>query len=492
VIDNNYHSSTKRHRLFACVVAALLLVPLTKLLATASPQKPNIVFILADDLSWSDLGCYGHPYHQTPNLDRLAREGMRFTQAYAPAPICSASRAAILTGKTPARLNFEFVTKDKAGGQNLKQPLEAPPYTLDLPLKEKTLAELLNPAGYVTGFYGKWHVSQHHEGYLGWSPTHGPKQQGFAEGSGDFGAHPYQYRLQPELRDQPLPANTYPEDALTDAALAYLQRHRDERFFLYLSHYFVHDPIHSRASWLIEKYRTKLPPDSLPIRVSYGAMVETLDHLVGRVLDELDRLKLTDKTLLVFMSDNGGHPNYTSNAPLRGSKWNLYKGGIRIPFIVRWPGHTKAGSTCDQPVHGCDLFPTFAEVAAAKPGAVDGTSIVPLLKDASQTLPERPLIWHFPYYHPEKGFAKAPAVIGTSDFVTSQTRPHSALRLGQYKLLHFYESGRDELYDLSTDLGEQHDLATSNPTLTARLRERLESTLKASNARFATRSEASK
>jgi len=454
--------------------------------ALLGAAPPNIVFILSDDLAWSDLACYGHPYHHTPNLDRLASQGMRFTQAYAPAPICSASRAAILTGKTPARLNFEFVTKDSPKVPDLKQPLQSPPYTLNLPLEETTLAEVLAPAGYATGFYGKWHVSQHHNGYLGWSPTHGPLQQGFAEGTGEFGSHPYAYKSDPSLKDSAVEDGQYPQDALTDQALRFIRKHREERFFLHLSHYYVHDPVHSRCPWLIEKYRAKLPKDSPAIRSEYAAMVETLDYEVGRLTGLLLALGLHDNTLVVFMSDNGGHPNYTANTPLRGSKWNLYEGGIRVPFIVRWPGHTPAGTVCNEPVHGCDLLPTFAELASAQTGAVYGVSIASLLRDPTNKLPERPLLWHFPYYHPEKGFAKAPSRIGTSDFVTSQTRPHSAVRMGRHKLLHFDEDDRDELYDLETDPGETANLATSQPELTAQLRERLLSMLKTSGARFAT------
>lgn len=467
-------------------ISLLVFITLAASLITSkAADAPNIVFILSDDLAWSDLGCYGHPYHRTPNLDRLAAQGMRFTQAYAPAPICSASRAAILTGKTPARLRFEFVTKDKAGQQNLKQPLQSPPYTLDLPLQETTLAEVLAPAGYATGFFGKWHVNQHYQGYLGWSPTHGPMQQGFAEGASEFGSHPYGYKAHPELKSTPVADGTFPDDALADSALGFLRKHRDERFFLYLSQYYVHDPVHSRCRWLIEKYRAKLPTGALPVRADYAAMVETLDHLVGRVLDELDALKLTQSTLIVFMSDNGGHPDYTTNGPLRGSKWNLYEGGIRVPFIVRWPGHTPAGSVCDAPVHGCDLLPTFAEVSGAKANAVDGISIAPLLNDPKQKRPERAMLWHFPYYHPEKGFDKASSHIGTSDFVTSQTRPQSAIRVGRHKLIHFAEDNRDELYDLEKDPGETSDLSATDPALTTRLHERLMSTLKSSDARFA-------
>ncbi len=460
----------------------------SSLIASGTAAPPNIVFILSDDLAWSDLACYGHPYHHTPNLDRLAAQGMRFSQAYAPAPICSASRAAILTGKTPARLHFEFVTKDKAGQQNLKQPLQSPPYTLNLPLQETTLAEVLAPAGYRTGFFGKWHVSQHYQGYLGWSPTHGPMQQGFAEGSSEFGSHPYGYKAHPELKSTPVADGTFPDDALADAALGFLRKHRDERFFLYLSQYYVHDPVYSRCRWLIEKYRAKLPKDAPPVRAAYAAMVETLDHQVGRVLDELDKLKLTDNTLIVFMSDNGGHPDYTANAPLRGSKWNLYEGGIRVPFILRWPEHVPANSTSSTVVHGCDLLPTLCAAADVKLNAAehDGVSLLPVFKAPGASLKRtRPLLWHFPYYHPEKAFAKAPAKIGVADFVMSQTRPHSAIRVDDWKLIRFDEDSRVELYDLKSDPAEQTNMATVKPEVAAQLHALLDEELKVHHARFA-------
>jgi uncharacterized sulfatase len=247
----------------------------------------------------------------------------------------------------------------------------------------------------------------------------------------------------------------------------------------------VHDPIHTRSRWLLEKCRRKLPADVSEERVAYAAMVETLDHEIGRVLEVLDETGLAKDTLIVFMSDNGGHPNYTGNAPHRGSKWNLYEGGIRVPFIVRWPGRTPANAVCAQPVHGCDLLPTFAELAEVKTGPVDGISLAPLFQDATHRLPERAMIWHFPFYHPEKAFAKAPPKIGINDFTTSQTRPHSAIRVGNHKLLHFDEDARDELYDLASDPGETTDLVSSRPELAKQLRERLQTELQQSQARFA-------
>jgi arylsulfatase A-like enzyme len=455
------------------------------LLSTQAVERPNLLFILADDLGWSDPGCYGNPHHQTPRLDRLAQEGLRFTQAYAPAPICSASRAAILTGKTPARLHFEFVTKDKPGSQIPGQPLQTPPYPTNLPLEEVTTAEMLAQAGYLTAFFGKWHLNMHHGSYLGWSPTHGPLQQGFAEGDADFGGHPYAYFKDGGRSDLDLREGEFPPDSLTDKVIAFLRRKQERPFFLQWSLYHVHDPIHTRCRWLFEKYRAVLPAAIPDERVAYAAMVETLDYELGRVLDVLDATGQAQSTLIVFMSDNGGHPDYTGNAPHRGSKWNLYEGGIRVPMVARWPGRVRAGGVCDQPVHGCDVLPTFAELAGVKPGSVDGISLVPLLRDRDHPLPERPLLWHFPYYHPEKGFKKAPSRIGMNDFATSQTRPHSALRLGRHKLLHFAEDDRTELYDLSTDPGETRDLAGANPERAGQLRRQLAALLMEGAARQA-------
>ncbi len=467
-----------------------ILLSLTSLLCCSIPaaeRPPNILFILADDLGWSDLASQGHAHHETPHLDQLAGEGMRFTQAYAPAPICSASRAAFLTGKTPARLQFEFVTKDKPGSQNLRQPLQSPPYPTDLPLKEVTTAELLAGGGYHTAFFGKWHLNLHHERYLGWSPTHGPLQQGFAEGDADFGGHSYAYFKGGDHSDLPLNEGEFPPDNLTDKVIAFLKRPHERPFFVQWSHYYVHDPIHTRCRWLLERYRRQLPAGTSEERVAYAAMVTTIDHEVGRVLRALDEAGLAENTVVLFTSDNGGHPDYTGNAPHRGSKWNLYEGGIRIPWFVRWPGAVHAGSVSAEPVTGCDLFPTLRDIAGLPDDGRerDGRSLTPLLRGKVKAAPARTLVWHFPFYHPEKNFLKAPAAIGVDDFVTSQTRPHSAVRFGRHKLLHFYEDGRDELYDLEADPGEQRDLAAAEPTLTADLRRRLDSYLAEVQARQA-------
>ena len=332
-------------------------------------ERPNVLLILADDLGWSDLGCYGSKRFATPHLDRLAMQGMRFTQAYAAAPICSASRASLLTGNSTARNRFEFVVKSAPGRQKVPAPLLAPPFTLDLSLDSVTVAEVLAQRGYCTGFFGKWHLNAHHKRYLGWSPTHGPTAQGFASATEDFGSHPYSYYRKGESARTflDLPKGEFPADGVTGRAIEFLRQRDDAPFFLMVSHFYVHDPIHTRIRWLHDRYDKSLPDSKRhDILTHYGSMVTTLDHHVGQLLAALDKTGKADSTLVVFTSDNGGHPNYAGNAPLRGSKWNLYEGGIRVPLLVRWPGAVKSGVVCDEPVWSPDLFPTFAEVANAK------------------------------------------------------------------------------------------------------------------------------
>ena len=458
---------------------ALLLVLLLGLAARAEP--PNILLILADDLARSDLAVYGHPWHETPHLDALAIAGLAFTDSYAPAPICSASRASLLTGKSPARLQFEFVTKERSGLQKLKpaQPLQAPAYTLNLPLEEKSIAEVLAPAGYTSAFFGKWHLNAHYRGYLGWSPTYGPARQGFRTATEGFGSHPYSYRR--DKRPQILTEKgTFPEDGVTKRAIDFINLGHRRPWFLFLSHFYVHTPVHTPCQWLVTKYDQKVP-EGVPNRdnrIMYAAFLETLDHYVGEVLGALDKRGVSERTLVVFTSDNGGHPEFTANGPLRGSKWNLYEGGVRVPLMMRWPGTIVPESICSVPVSGYDFLPTFAELAGSKidPAALglDGASLVPFLRNPSVKT-ERKLYWHFPYYHPEgEKFGQAQPEIGVDDFQVSQTTPVSAIRWGNRKLLYFYEDERCELYDLSVDPGEQRDLAAAAPEEVARLREELE------------------
>lgn len=458
----------------------------------ASDARPNILLIFADDLGWSDLGCYGSRRFHTPQLDKLAGQGLRFTQAYAAAPICSASRASLLTGNATARNGFEFVVKKEPGFQKVPAPLLAPPFTIDLALDHNTIPEALGAAGYRTGFFGKWHLNAHYQRYLGWSPTHGPNAQGFANATEDFGSHPYSYWSKGKKARAfiDLPEGEFPADGVTRRAIRFLEQSGEEPFFLMVSHFFVHDPNHTRVQWLHDRCLRELP-EGTPRRkelAHYGSMVTTLDHHVGQLLAGLEKAGKADSTLVVFTSDNGGHPNYAGNAPLRGSKWNLYEGGIRVPFIARWPGKVKEGGVCDAPIWSPDLFPTFAELAGAKhASARDGASVVPLLRHPKVGRPGRTMVWHFPYYHPETRYRERIDEIGVDDGETSKTKPHSAIRVGDWKLLHFYEDGRDELYNLAGDWVEARDVAARHPRKTKALRGRLMDYLEKVEARLPTK-----
>lgn len=455
--------------------------------------RPDLLLILADDLAWTDLGCYGHPWHDTPNIDQLAASGMRLTQGYAAAPICSASRASILTGKTTARLGFEFVTKETPGKQQLDAPtpLQAPPFKLNLELEHVTVAEHLQQLGYQTAFFGKWHLNAHDRGYLGWSPTHGPQRQGFEFATEDFGAHPYGWKSQPPPTMDRI--GEFAADSLVDRICDHLSKPRKQPSFVMASLFHVHTPVKTTCTWLLEKYERRIPPDAKnrDKRVAYAAFVETLDHYVGQMMRALEDSGQREQTLVVLTSDNGGHPEYTANGPLRGSKWNLYEGGVRVPWIVSWPGNIASGSTSDRPVIGYDLLPTLVDFAGGTVDGIDGISIRPLLtgqreENRSENRPhDRSLLWHFPYYHPEKGYAKAAENIGVDDFQTSKTHPHSAIRVGNYKLIQFAEDQRVELYDLRSDLSESQDIHQQLPDVAFRLRNRLNRELNRVNARRA-------
>lgn len=455
--------------------------------AIAEETRPNIVFILADDLAWSDLGCYGHSWHRTPNIDQLAQRGTRFTSAYASAPICSASRASLLTGKTTASLGFEFVTKGAPGRQKVDAPtvLIAPPLTLNLPLSERTIAERLSDLGYETAFFGKWHLNQHHGRYLGWSPTHGPKQQGFQVAEEDFGAHPYSWGRKPPA--DVVKAGDFVDDSMVDRVCRYIRQPHDRPYFVMASSFYVHTPVRTPLKWLTDHYEKTIPADAKnrANRVKYAAFLETLDHHVGQILQSIEASGQSDETLVVFFSDNGGHPEYTANAPLRGSKWNLYEGGIRVPMIVRWPGHVEPGSENDSPTAGYDLLSTFVKAADGDIEDVDGQAIT-LSADSDPADDQRDLIWHFPYYHPESGYGKAKTTIGVDDFAVSKTKPQSAIRRGNYKLIWFAEENHAELYDLSRDLSEQIDLSEVAPAKAAELTKALHQYLQEHHARMAT------
>lgn len=441
--------------------------------ASAAPARPspamNVVLIVVDDLGWADLACYGADLHHTPHIDRLARQGVRFTAAYAAAPVCSPTRASIMTGKYPARLHM---TVWYEASQNPPQDRKLlPPKTVgNLPHAEVTIAEVLHAAGYLTAHVGKWHLGD---------AAHYPESQGFDINIGGtfWGAPPtyfYPFRgrwsRSTEFRYVPdLPwghEGQYLTDRLTDEALAIIRRAKDGPFFLHMAYHTVHTPIEGKPD-LVQRYANRVSPAMQHHNPTYAAMVHSLDENVGRILTELDQLGIAEHTLVVLTSDNGGYINQyhdvqvTSNRPLRSGKGSLYEGGIRIPLIVRWPGVTAGGATCDQLVLTTDLYPTVLQItgmtdSAGRGAALDGRSMVPLLEKPQTEVRREAVFWHYPhYYH------------------VPRTTPVSAVRDGDWKLIEFLEDGHVELYNLRDDLGEANELSRSQPERAAQLRDRL-------------------
>jgi arylsulfatase A-like enzyme len=411
------------------------------LLLATSPAveaaKPNVVVILVDDLGWADLGCYGSRFHQTPHLDRLAREGLRFTDAYSACTVCSPTRAALLTGKSPARLHL---TDWIEGHPAPKAKLLPPDWTRKLDPGESTVASRLKSAGYATASIGKWH--------LGEGTT--PEQFGFdLNVAGDHRGQPPRYFSPyglPKLKDGP--AGEFLTDRECSEALAFIEKNRAQPFFLYLPHYAVHTPLGGKPD-VIAKYKSRTPDHQR--NAVYAALLESVDDSVGRIRAQLDTLGIATNTVILFTSDNGGlvlggSERSTSNFPLRSGKGDVYEGGVRVPLLALWPGVTRPGSSSSTPVQTVDLYPTLLEIAGVEDVAGhdrDGLSLMPVMQ--GKGLPSRSLYWHYPHYHP------------------GGATPYGAVRSGDWKLIQFYESGHLELYNLASDLGEQQDLANAIP-----------------------------
>ncbi len=427
--------------------AAALSFSKSSLAARARQDKPNFVFILIDDMGWPDLGCYGNEFHETPNIDRLAAEGMRFTDAYAACPVCSPTRASIVSGQYPARVGItDFIPGHWRPYEKLRVPINRQQF---LPHDSVTIAEALQPAGYTSGIYGKWHLG---------GLEHYPDKQGFDAMGVRRGNHK-KFSLFPEVD---LPEDPYMSEVLTDEAEKFIESNQDRPFCLCLHHYAVHIPLQARDQ-LVKKYENKPKPDTGVNHPIYAAMVEHVDKSVGRILDKLDSLELSDNTIVVFFSDNGGlrqrfdgdGPIVSTNAPLRDEKGTLYEGGIRVPMIVRWPGMIEPGGTNDTPVTSVDLYPTFLEIAgaAAPPDhPLDGESLAPLLTRNDQ-LERDAIYWHYPHYH--------------------HSSPAGAIREGDWKLIEFYEDGHLELYNLRNDIGEQTNLASRESARVDALQQKL-------------------
>ncbi len=444
----------------------------------SATRPPNFVFILVDDLGWTDLTCQGSRYFETPNIDRMAREGMRFTNGYAACAVCSPTRAAVQTGRYPARVGVTDWIRAKFQGGDIPPPgTEVPPFVggpnrrllcprnpLYMELDELTLAEALNAAGYVSCHIGKWHLGQQ---------AQFPQKQGydFNRGGCDLGQPPSYFDPYHSNREHyeipnlsPRRSGEYLTDREADEAVAFIAANKEKPFLLNLCHYAVHTPIQAKKD-VTAKYEAKTKTNQK--NATYAAMVESVDDAAGKILAALDDLALTRRTVVIFTSDNGGLLGPTHNAPLRSGKGFPYEGGIRVPLIVRWPGVVPSGTTCDVPAVSIDCFPTIMELADVplpKDRVIDGVSLVPLLKQTG-SLRRRSLFWHFPHYRGGLG-------------------PYSIIRSGDWKLIKRYDSGRRELYHLADDLSETKDLAGQMPQRVRDLEEELVAWLTSSGAKL--------
>ncbi|MFP6659637.1 MAG: sulfatase [Pirellulales bacterium] len=428
----------------------------------AGGPKTNVVLILIDDLGWKDLGCYGSSFYQTPNIDRLAVEGMRFTDGYAACNVCSPTRAAIMTGKYPARL---LLTQWLPAGRwsRTRNKLREGRYISNLPLEEVTVAEAMREAGYRTAFMGKWH--------LGTETYYYPEHQGFDVNVAgrDYGApgsyfYPFQgsWRIpttgQTLHKKTPLPGKKgdYLVDRLAAEAEKFIRGSAGRPFFLMLSHYAVHTPLQGKPDKMA-RYR-QIAKDKRQGRPAYAAMVESVDDSVGRVMKTLRELKLDERTLIIFTSDNGGFAGATANGPLRANKGSNYEGRIRVPVLVKWPGRTRPGSVSLEPVISTDFYPTIlgATGLELRPHQhVDGRNLVPVLT-GGRSLDRDAIYWHYPHYnqHPE-------------------SFPSGVIRSGDWKLVEAFETGKLSLYNLVDDIGETSDLSGKEPAKVAELHAKL-------------------
>jgi arylsulfatase A-like enzyme len=425
--------------------SALRLALSTVLLVVAAPisavgQPPNVIVILIDDMGWTDLGCYGSTFYETPNIDRLGASGMRLTSGYSACTVCSPTRAAVLTGKYPARLH---ITDWIPGHERPYAKLKPPDWTQHLPHEETTIAEIFKAAGYVTAHIGKWHLGN--EAY--WPTTHGFDHNI----GGNHRGQPPSYFFPYERDGIKLPGlnfgsrQEYLTDRLTDEALTFITANKNKPFLLYLPHYTVHTPLQARPE-LIKKYEAKARTDAPQKNPTYAAMIESLDEGIGRVTTRLETLKLIDNTIIVFTSDNGGLISSTTNLGLRAGKGSAYEGGVRVPLIVSYPPRIKPGSRSDVPAMSIDLLPTLVDLCAlpqeeSRP-KWDGISIAPVLTQSGAVKREA-LYWHYPHYHP------------------GAATPYSAVRAGDWRLIEWFEDDRIELYNLKDDPTEKTDLASS-------------------------------
>lgn len=442
------------------MAALVALAPLN--LFSAEPVR-NVVVLLVDDWGWTDGGVFGSDLYETPNIDELAAQGIRFTDAYAACTVCSPTRAALMTGLYPARLRVtDWISGHSKRYQN--PPLLEPDWTQKLEHDQTTLAEVLREHGFRTANVGKWHLTPDVEPGSEGERAYWPEHHGFEVNiAGNQYGKPGSYfapfsRGARQMFNMPDAAEgEHLTDRLTDEAIRLIQQWKDERFFLYLPYYMVHTPIQEEPG-RIAKYGSRIRDDMLHTNAAYAAMVERLDDSVGHILQALDELGLSDNTLIVLTGDNGGlDPNdtgrITNNAPLRDGKGSVYEGGVRVPCVIRIPGGVEGGVTA-QPMITNDLFPTLLAATGLDPfqHPSDGLNLTPLLRGESDSLPERDLFWHYPHYH------------------TQGATPYSAIRRGDFRLIEYHVDGNVELYNLSEDIGERVELSRKLPHVTAQLR----------------------
>lgn len=442
----------------------------------------NVVLIVVDDLGWADLGCYGADLHRTPSIDHFCQSALRFTDAYAAAPVCTPTRASIMTGMHPARLHMT-IWHEASSDPPQNKPLIPPVTQGNLALHHTTLAETLHNAGYLTAHVGKWHLGT--AGYY-------PELHGFDMNIGGsfWGCPPtffYPYRgpfgSRKEMRYVPRMEGgndgEYLTDRLTNEAIKVIASAGEKPFFLNMCYYTVHTPIEGKPS-VAAAYAGRMEDSVYHKNAHYAAMVESLDENVGRLLNELKRQGVEKQTLVILTSDNGGFVNdwrgkqVTSNHPLRSGKGSLYEGGIRVPLIIRWPGVTQPGSVSHEPVTTCDFYPTLCEalslpnhLAPINNENTDGRSLVGLLNDSSERLNRDALYWHYPHYYPT-------------------TEPVSSIRSGDWKLLEYHRDHRLELFNLAKDLSESKNLAEKQPAKAATLQAQLRTWLKQVDAQMPT------
>ncbi|MDZ7332731.1 MAG: sulfatase [candidate division KSB1 bacterium] len=428
--------------------------------STSQNKRWNIVFILSDDHGWNQVGYHGSEFYETPNIDRLAAEGMQFTEAYAAAPVCSPTRAAIMTGKYPARLHLtDYIPGSPYPYAKAKTPQQVP----CLPLEEVTIAEVLKDNGYITGHFGKWHLSTDYN-----------YQPGRPFDPGSQGFDVVLTNVKPEENADP-EKDAHHVVEITTHAIKFIEENKDRPFFCYVAHHVPHRPIMEQAS-LIAKYRAKPGADLPQNNPIMGAMIERMDWGIGQILNKLDELKLTDKTIVVFVSDNGGLAQLQSQYPLRMGKATIFDGGLRVPMVIRWPGVVQPGSKCTTPVISIDFFPTLLEAVGIQHQVkdIDGISLVPALRGTGD-IKRDAIYFHYPHYH-HQGY-----------------KPAGAVRAGDYKLIEWYEAtlwdeeNQVSLYNVREDMGETRDLAKEMPELAAKLREQLRQWRKAVAAQEMTR-----